>query len=292
MPGTDVLGHLAAYGIKFRRRLAAGLVHFLADLGVTFHELHGDPVGRVLFQQAFTVDDGTHGPQTFVDVRAVIELQHLVPAFASQAHRLTEGLLQAFAGTGHRGHHRDAHHRGQALHVDMHAGLAGFVHHIADQHHRQTHLHHLYGQQQVALQSRSVHHVDDGLDIAAAQFGSGDQLFHGIGGQRIGPGQVHQGDVGVAVAHMAFLAVHRDAGVVAHMLPRACIGIEHRGLATVGIACQSDPQRSRGHFPLTTIKPGFSTHSKNSSLRPCVTNWQNKGKGSKKRISFPEPYPT
>ena len=272
MPGTDVLGHLAAHGIQLRRGLTVGLMHFLADLGITFHEFYGDPVGRVLFQQAFTVDDGTHGPQTFIDVRAVIELQNPAPAFASQAHRLAEGLLQTFTGTGHGGYHGNAHHFGQAVHIDMHTGLAGFVHHIADQHHRKAHFHHLHGQQQIALQGRGIHDVDDGLDIAAAQLGAGHQLFHGVGGQRIGPGQVHQGDVGVAVAHMAFLTVHRDAGVVAHMLSRSRIGIEHRGFTTVGIACQSDPQRSRGHFTLTIIKPGFSTHSKNSSLRPCVSN--------------------
>ena len=270
MRGTDMLRHLAAHGIQFGRGGAAGLLHFLADLGVTFHELHGDPVGLILRQQALTPDDPAHGPQPLVDVRAVIDLQHPALPFPGQAHRLAKGLLQALSGTGHGGDHRDAHHPGQPVHVDMHPGLAGFVHHIADQHHRQAHLHHLHGQQQVAFQGRGIHHVDDGLDIAAAQLGTGHQLFHGVGGQGIGTGQVHQGDVGVAVAHMAFLAVHRDAGIVAHMLSRACIGIEHRGLATVGIACQSDPQRSRGHFSLTTIK----------------------GKGSKKRISFPEPYST
>ena len=274
--GADVLGHFTAHGIQLRRGLAAGLMHFLADLGVTFHELHGDPVGRVLLQQAFAPDDPAPGPQAFVDIRTIVEFQHPALASAGQTRRLTEGLLQTLTGTGHGGHHRDAHHPGQALHVDMHTGLAGFIHHIADQHHRQAHLHHLHGQQQVALQGRGVHHIDDGLNVPAAQLGTGHQLFHGVGGQRIGPGQVHQGDVDVAVAHMTFLAVHRDAGVIAHMLPCACIGIEHRGFTTVGIACQSDPQRSCGHFSLTTIKPGFSTHSKNSSLRPCVTHGKKK----------------
>ncbi len=49
-----------------------------------------------------------------------------------------------------------------------------------------------------------------------------------------------------------FLAFHRHAGVVAHMLPRACPGIERRGLAAVRITRKGN---ARAAFCVTEHRP-------------------------------------
>ena len=148
----------------------------------------------------------------------------------------------------------------------MDARGAGFVHHIAGQHHGHAHFQHLHGQQQVPFQSGGIHHVNDGLHIVAREFTPGHQFFLGIGGQAVGAGQVHQGH-GLAVENKTPLfSVHRDAGIVAHMLAGPGIAVEDRGFAAVGIARQRNAHRSGRsalHF-LHRFELSHRTHAQTS----------------------------
>ncbi len=251
---ADVFRHLAADGLQLVGGRSAGGADLLPHFLVAFHELDGHPAGHIAGQQVFAAQHALHGGNALADVGAVVHHQRLCPVLPGQLHGLTHGLVQPFAGARHGRHDRNAHLARKLLRINMDAGLAGLVHHVADQQHRQAHFHHLHRQQQVALQRRGVHHVDDGMHVAAGQLGPGHDLFLRISREGIGARQIHQGHGLVVMAQGAFLAVNRYAGIIAHMLPRTGIGIENRGFAAVGVAGQGN-----AHPPLPQLN--IHTHS-------------------------------
>ena len=86
-----------------------------------------------------------------INLAAVGKVQGSAAALLCSFHSLFKNGLCAFAGTGNQRHDRHAELGGKLLHVDMKAGLAGFVHHVAGKHDRHAHFHHLHCQNQVAL---------------------------------------------------------------------------------------------------------------------------------------------
>ena len=169
-------------------------------------------------------------------------MQRSTTALLCSIHSLFENSLGTFAGTGNQRHDRHAELVSKLLHVDMKAGLAGFIHHVAGKHNRHAHFHHLHCQNQVALQGGRISDVDDGIDHAKGQFAAGDKLFHGVGSQRIGAGNIDKGQLLSLDNLLAFLSVNCHARIVAHVLAGACVMVEQRGFAAVRIAGKSNTE--------------------------------------------------
>ena len=245
--GVERAAHMAdglfAHGVQLFKKFGVGGAHFAQNFAVGFKHFQRNPVGHILAgKQARVFNALFHVQQHGVNVAAVRNAQGIAFAFLGKLNGHVHGLGKALARSGHHGHHRNTHQRGQALHINMDASGTGFVHHVAAKHHGHAHFKHLHRQQHVALKGRGIHHINDSLHAASRQFAPGHQLFHGIGGERIRARQVNQSHLIVAYGNVAFLAVYRYAGIVAHMLACASVAVEYRGLATVGIARKSYPQ--------------------------------------------------
>jgi hypothetical protein len=73
---------------------------------------------------------------------------------------------------------------------------------------------------------------------------AGDLLVRAAAAQRIGAGQVDDGDLAPQGGdEKTFLALDGDARIVRDFLPAAGQGIEQRGLAAVGRADQGEMQK-------------------------------------------------
>ena len=175
----------------------------------------------------------------FGELGAVIDMKRFLPAFFREIEGGSGHFPDAFAVTGDNGQDRGAELFGQLLHVNMDAGLAGLVHHVAGEDHGHAHFHHLHGEQHVAFEGRGVCAVNDSVHPAEAELVAGHKFFLGVSCQGVGAGQIDQGDRRVVHADRAFLAVHGDTGIVAHVLARSRIGVEKCCLATVRVAGQS-----------------------------------------------------
>ncbi len=66
------------------------------------------------------------------------------------------------------------------------------------------------------------------------------ELLRGVLGERIGAGQIGEGDGVVLIFKVADFGIDRDAAVVADLLPHAGGVVEEGGLAAVGVAHQGD----------------------------------------------------
>ncbi len=218
----------------------------VADGIVALQVLEGDPARGQVGQNFRLLDDGGHLQQGGVHVRPVGDVQGLHAALvpARELHGLADQLGPALTLAGHGLHHGHAQERGQLGRVDALLGAPDLVHHVQGQDQGHAHLQELNGQVEAALQGVGVHHVDDRVGAALHQELAGRLLLFGVGRQGIGAGQVHHGDFLAVVLERALLAGHGDAGIVAHVLPGAGQGVEHGGLAGVGIAGQGDVETS------------------------------------------------
>ncbi len=107
------------------------------------------------------------------------------------------------------------------------------------------------------MQGRGVGHVNNHIHLVAEYVLAGDLLLHGVAGQAVGPGQIHQAVLAVVKAEAALLLLHRDAGPVGHLQVGAGVGVEKGGLAAVGVSGKADGNFS-GHsgFLLYGNMPG------------------------------------
>ena len=159
-----------------------------------------------------------------------------------------QDVQAGFPAGGYRDH-RDAQHFRQAVQVDLHAPLLDNVHHVQGQDHRLAQLDQLQSQIQVALQGRGVRHIDDHIHVVAQYVLPGHLFLHGVGGQAVGAGQVHQFVLVVVELENALLFLHRYTGPVGHFQVGAGVGVEQRGFSAVGVShepngkfmCQNDP---------------------------------------------------
>ena len=157
--------------------------------------------------------------------------------------RVAHDLLHALARGGADGHHRHAEHPLHAVDVHRAAVARELVHHVERHHHGDAHLQALHGEVEVALDVGGVHDVDDAQGMLVEHEVAAHQLLARVGRERVDAGQV--GDHGVRIAaDDAVLAVHRDAGEVAHVLVGARELVEEGRLAAVLVADQGVGQRS------------------------------------------------
>ncbi len=228
--------------LQLLRDFGRGLAHFFPHALVALQQLHGDPSGTIpMLQNAPLRQQGFHFSDHRVKIRAVADAQGFAPGvLPPEGDGGRHDFLQTLAGAGHGFPHRNAETPPEHFAVDVHPGPARLVHHVQGQGHGDAHFQDLHGEQQVALKRRGVHHVHHGQRRLAREHLAGDDLFGGIGRQRIGSGQVHKGHFRIVQPEDALFLFHGHAGVVAHMLARAGIGVECRGLARIGIAGQGD----------------------------------------------------
>ena len=133
-----------------------------------------------------------------------------------------------------------AEHFRQAVQVYFHASLGNNVHHVQGEDNGSAELQKLQGQVEAALKGRCVHHIDDDVHVAVQDVLAGDPFLHGVGGEAVGSGQIHQVEEIPVLPHDAFHLLHCHAGPVGHLELGTGVGIEECGLAAIGIADETD----------------------------------------------------
>ena len=214
----------------------------VGQAGVAAAQLGDDLVDLVL--DLVRVDHGVFGMVVVLVVghRLVLVDQQVGAGAVLVVGRCVEQGVQAAALPGRHRDDRDAQHFGQAVQVDLHAPLFHNVHHVQGHDHRLAQLQQLQCQVQPPLQGRGVHHVDDDVHLVAEDELPADRLLHGIRGQAVGAGQVHQVDVQTVVLDRALHLFHRDPRPVGDLEVGAGVGVEQGGLAAVGVA-----DKTNGH---------------------------------------------
>ena len=149
-----------------------------------------------------------------------------------------EQLRDALSVAAHGGAHGHAQQPAQLLDIQLVAFVLKFIVHVQRHHGAQVHVDELGGQVQVALDVGGVHHVDDHVRHGLQEVFADVELLRGVGAERVGAWEVHQGDIVTLELEMAFLGIHGDAGVVAHVLVAAGGNVEQGGFAAVGVAHQ------------------------------------------------------
>ena len=240
------LVHDVLHGVELVLVQRKGLPH----VGVALHQLrrrkaHGDvrADGVVLYQVHDRVQAAVHGAAVVAGVAEVLPAGKLL--VARHMDRVAHELVHALALDGGYGHHGNAQHVLHQVHVDRAAVALDLVHHVEREHHGLVQLHQLHRQVQVALDVRGVHDVDDGVWLLLQYVLAAHELLRAVRGERVDARQVRHVRVGVPLDGTA-LAVHRDAGEVAHVLVRARELVEERGLAAVLVA----REREAKHFSL------------------------------------------
>ena len=199
-------------------------------------------------------------------------LQRAAGAFVVAAHHvgddgvfglMVDGLekrLEALSLLGGNGHHRRAEEarKGRAVGVD--AAPLQFVHEVEGDDHGALQFHQLQREVEVALDVGCVDDVQNHVRRVLGDEVAGDVFLDGIGRKRIDAGQVDQSGLFALQVKARLLALHGDAGPVAHILVGAGEGVEQRGLAAVGVARQGDGDAHASTF-LTWILRASSARS-------------------------------
>ena len=130
-----------------------GFAEGLDDLLVAFDKLYGGPVGMIeVGQSLFPGKALFQGTKDRIDLGTVADAQRFHAPLFTQSHCLAQDFLGALAATGNERHAGGAFQMlGQALHVDVHAGLSGLVHHVAGKNDGHAHFHDLHSQKHAAL---------------------------------------------------------------------------------------------------------------------------------------------
>ena len=145
---------------------------------------------------------------------------------------MDEGSLALILGVmGHRVHQdgeagllpggyrdgRDAQHLRQPVQVDLHAPFFYDIHHVEGQYHRFPQFNELQGKIEVPFQAGGVHYVDDHVHLPAHDTFPGYRLFHGVGSQAVGAGQVDETKLLSLIGSLSFFFLNGDSGPVAYL---------------------------------------------------------------------------
>ena len=189
----------------------------------------------------------------------------------SSFHCLPGSLINACALQCGNFHDLAAQFLCQLVNADLVAVLADNVHHVDGDNYRNAKLHQLCGEVQVTFQIGAVDDVQDGVGLLLDQIGTGDDLFQGVGRQRIDTGQVLNDDVFLAL-QLAFLLLDSDTGPVADVLVGAGQIVEQGRFATVRVAGQCDLNAHCVPFLSVRIKPlrSFQRRPCAHSVRSCA----------------------
>ena len=146
--------------------------------------------------------------------------------------------LQPFPPAGGGAHHGHPQTAGQPLQLHPHTLALRLVQEVDAHHGAGLELQGLEYQIQVALQAGGVAHHHRPVRAAEAKEVPGHLLLGGVGHEGVGAGEVHQHIAPAAPLTAALGAGHCLARPVAGVLAQAGKGVEHGGLAHVGIARQ------------------------------------------------------
>ena len=203
---------------------------------------HGDAgaLRVVVHQVADAVDATVKGAAVGPVGRAEVQAARAF-AVARHVQCVLHELGDALVLGGADGNHRDAQEALQP--VDVHGAAVGreLVHHVKRQHHGAVELHELEREVEVPLYVGGVDYVDDGIGVGVQDELAAHDLLAGVGRQRVDARQVRDRGLGVP-ADLAVLAVHGDAGEVAHVLVGARELVEERGLSAVLVAGEGKGQ--------------------------------------------------
>ena len=218
---------------------------------ILLEELDGQPAFVNLLLAGHVGGQTSHGVDRFLDFPVVGHLRGRRAALGGGAGDGLAQLVDAAAARGHDAYHGAAQVLAQVLHVDAQAALLGQVHHVEGQHDGGLEFEQLDGEVKVPLQVRGVNDVDhDGRPLVEDVLPR-DGFIDRQGAERVDTRQVHDANLGVAVAIGSFQAFDGHAGPVAHALPRTGQIVEERGFAAIGIAGNGDRVRRLAHtcFP-------------------------------------------
>jgi len=149
----------------------------------------------------------------------------------------------------HGRHHRHAELAFQRLRVEHQPVALGEIDHVERDHHRQAERDQLQREAQVIVEIGGIDHHDQrvGQPLAALRprHHVARHAFVGAGRfEAVGAGQVDQLDrAAVGKGQAPRMALDRDAGIIAHLLPRAGHRVEQGALAGIGIADQRYQRR-------------------------------------------------
>ena len=155
-----------------------------------------------------------------------------------QVIQLFHQLVKASLFPGNGAGHRNTQLFRQTLQVNGDILAGGFVHQVHTYQDPVRYFHGLKYQVQVALQAGGVAHHHRPVRAAEAKEVPGHLLLGGVGHEGVGAGEVHQHIAPAAPLTAALGAGHCLARPVAGVLAQAGKGVEHGGLAHVGIARQ------------------------------------------------------
>ena len=251
--GDDVLQRIELVLVE-RQRLADQLIA-LDQLGRGEAERNPRALGVVLDEMRDAVDAAVQGAA----VRSAARRAEVQPTRALPMARDVQRVLDQLAGAlvlrRRDGDDRDSQQALEEVDVDGPAVRGDLVHHVQRQHHGPVELHELHREIEVALDIRGVDDVDDRIGASREDEVAAHHLLARVGRQRVDAGKVGDGRLGMAADH-AVLAVHRDAGKVAHMLVRARELVEQGGLAAVLVAGEREGDRvARGDGMLAGTGP-------------------------------------
>ncbi len=228
----------------------------LAHQRIPLDELGRGETGRKARAHRMILDEMDDGVDATVQgsvVRTVGGAEILTPgqlAVARHVQGVLDELGYPLALCSGNGHHRDAEHALEAVHVDGAAVRGHLVHHVESEHHGTVELHELQGEVEIALDVGRVDDVDDGVGFLPENEPTAHDLLAGIRGERVNPGQIRDSHI-VVPQYAAVLAVDGHPGKVADMLVRTGELVEQGRLTAILVAGKREPQRlvGRGALP-------------------------------------------
>ena len=109
------------------------------------------------------------------------------------------------------------------------------IHHVKGHDHRLTQFKELKRQIETAFKGRCVNYVDDDIHLITEDEFPGNNFFHGVTCETVGPGQIDKTDIHVVVADGALYFFHSHARPVCDFKIGACIGVEQGRLPAVRV---------------------------------------------------------
>ncbi|MPN52960.1 hypothetical protein SDC9_200623 [bioreactor metagenome] len=158
------------------------------DLGITFEQLHGHPLGGILSRhidpnQRFDLVNGAAyiGADLWTLRLAMLGLAHQIDGHLEQ-------LAHALGTGGGNRHHGDVQSFFQPLGIHQHSFLLGYIHHVQGHHHRGWQADQFRDKIQAAFQVGCADHGDHHIGFFTQNILTGNHLFRRVGRQAVGAG--------------------------------------------------------------------------------------------------------
>ena len=197
-------------------------LQLLQNQGITFDDLSGAESKGQSGPLCVVFDNGFHSVDRPVDGSAVIifaaKILFLRPLLISgNMYGMVDQLPDTFVFGGGNGNNRNTQKGLHTVDVNGTVIVGDFIHHVERHDHGNMHFQKLHGQIQISLNVGGVYDIDDGLWFVPENKISRHDLLAGVRGHGIDAREIGNSGVGMAFDG-PILAVHRNAGEIAHML--------------------------------------------------------------------------